>query len=205
MLTKIKREDCLNQYKIFPLRSYDFERDEENDFYPEVFKSYVLTLPSKTFKGHVKALGIEITRLIKAIDGDRLIFLGDTETPWLYQYNDYKPTKEAQEYLRANKVGNRFSGAIQVDTSELPTFIKHLAWLTRCNATLPYFHFVDSEQNILGNICKYGNLHLDTLNENSNKLVRIFLADSKFKYGDKNSCYNWFSKSSAIRGRQTIA
>lgn len=205
MLVRIKRKDCLDQYKVFPLSSYDFKKDEENCFYPKVFRSYILTLSSKTFRGHVTALGTELTRLIKAIEGNKLIFLGDAETPWLHQYNDYKPVKEALEYLVANNVGKRFNGAIEVDTLELPAFTKHLAWMTRCNAALPYFYFVDRDQTVLGNICSYGNLHLDTLNENSDNLVKAFLAGSKFKYGDKNSCYNWFGKSSAIRGRQTIA
>ena len=202
MLTKIKRQGCLDNYQTFPLRSYD--KDEEKLFYPKVFKSYILTLPSKSFKGHVNALGIELNKLTKALQAHTLIFLGDTEIPWLYQFNDYKPVKEAQEYLTANKISKRFDGALQVDTSELPTFTKHLAWLIRCNAALPYFYFIDEGQNIVGSICKYGNLHLDTLKEQVDKSLKTFLDSSKFEYGDKNSCYNWFSKASAISGRRTV-
>jgi len=204
MLTKIKRQDCLDQYQSFPLRSYDYDKDEEEFFYPKVYESYILTLPSKSFKGHVKALGIEVTKLAKALHADTLIFLGDTETPWLYQDNDYKPVKEAQEYLIDRKVGKQFNGALQVNTAEMPTFIKHLAWLTRCNAALPYFHFIDKGQNIVGSICKYGNLHLDTLNEQADKTFKQLVDSSKFEYGDKNSCYNWFGKTSAISGRRIV-
>lgn len=204
MLTKIRRQDCLEKYQTFPLRSYDVDADEETFFYPKVFKSYILTLPSKSFKGHVAALGKEVTKLVKALHTDTLVFLGDTETPWLYQQNDYKPAKEAQEYLMDKKVGKRFDGALQMDTSEMPTFIKHLAWLTRCNAALPYFHFTDPVQNIMGSICKYGNLHLDTLNEHADNILQSFVNSSKFEFGDRNSCYNWFGKTSAISGRQTI-
>lgn len=204
MLTKIKRQDCLNEYQVFPLRGYDYERDEEEFFYPEVYKSYILTLSSKTFKGHVKDLGIELAKLMKAFSADTLIFLGDSETPWLYQHNDYKPVKEAQQYLTDNKVGNRFNGALQVEITELSTFIKHLAWLIRCNAALPYFHFTDQGQNIVGSICQYGNLHLDTLNEQVDKTFKLLVDSSKFEYGDKNSCHNRFSKTSAISGRRTV-
>src|SRR5947207_1764242 len=98
MITKIKRRDCLEKFKTFPLRSYNYEKHKEEFFYPELFKSYILTLPSKSFKGHVNALGKELTRLTKAFNADALIILGDTETPWLYQNNNYKPVKEAQEY-----------------------------------------------------------------------------------------------------------
>ncbi len=140
MLYKITRQDCIDQYQTFPLRSYDYEKDEEEYIYPPVFKSYILTLSTKSFKGHVKALGIELKKLTKALHADTLIFLGDTETPWLYQENDYKHVKEAQQYLSEKTIGKRFNGALQVDTAELPTFTRHLAWLVRCNAALPYFH-----------------------------------------------------------------
>jgi hypothetical protein len=204
MLTKIKRQDCLNQYQVFPLRGYNYEKDDEEFFYPEVFKSYILTLSSKTFKGHVKVLGMELTELKEALLAETLIFLGDTETPWLYQDNDYKSVKEAQQYLTANKIGKGFNGALQVDTAELPTFIKHLSWLIRCNAALPCFHFTDPGQNIVGSICQYGNVHLDTLNEWADKTLKSFIESSKFEYGDTNSCNNWFGNTSAISGRQTI-
>ncbi|WP_266367088.1 hypothetical protein [Tellurirhabdus rosea] len=202
MLTKIKRQDCLAQYRSFPLRSYD--EDEEKFFYPKVYKNYILVLASKSFTGHVKALGIEMTKLTKAFNANTLIFLGDTEAPWLYQHNDYKPVREAEEYLTANKIGKRFCGALQVNTAELPTFVKHLAWLTRCNATLSNFNFTDEGQTIVGSICKYGNLHLETLNEQADKALKSFVGNSKFQYGDSNSCYNEFGKTSAISGRQTV-
>jgi hypothetical protein len=204
MLTKIKRQDCLEKYQTFPLRSYDYDKDEEEFFYPDIFKSYILTLPSKTFKGHVKALGIELTKLTEPLHADTLIFLGDTDTPWLHQDNDYKPVREAQQYLVDKKIGKRFNGALQLDTTELPTFTQHLAWLIRCNAALPYFHFTDQQQNIIGSICKYGNLHLDTLSKQADTIFKSFVDISKFEYGDKNSCYNWFGKTTAISGRQTI-
>ena len=204
MLTKIRRQDCLAKYKTFPLRSYNYENDEEIFYYPEVYKSYILTLSSKSFKGHLNILGKELIHLIKAINADTLIFLGDTEIAWLYQNNDYKPAKEAQEYLTNNNIGKRFSGALQVAISELPVFIKHLAWLTRCNAALPYFHFIDKRQSIVGNICKYGNLHLDTLNEPTDQIVNFFIANSKFELANNGSCHNLFGKTSAIPGRKTI-
>lgn len=204
MLIKINRQDCLNRYQTFPLRSYNSERDEEEFFYPKVFKSYILTIPSKSFKGHIKTLGIELSKLTKELGYDTLIFLGDTETDWLYQDNDYKPVKEARQYLMDNKIGKRFNGALQVDNLELATFIKHLAWLTRCNAALPSMHFTDTKQNIIGNICKYGNLHIDTLNKKTDRLLNIFIDNSLFKYLDGNNYYNQFGKTSAIAGRQTV-
>jgi hypothetical protein len=201
MLSKINRQDCLKKYPSFPLRMYDYDKDEEASFYPKVFKSYILTLTSKSFKGHIKQLGTELFKLTKQLGYDNLIFLGDTELAWLHQDNEYKSAKEAQQYLVDNKIGKRFNGALQIDNSELISFVKHLSWLTRCNASLPYVHFTDRGQNIIGNICQYGNLHLGTLNEATDKLIRAFVDESRFTHLEGNSCFNQFGKVSAIDGR----
>jgi len=203
MLIKINRQDCLKKYQAFPLSWYNSVKDEEEFFYPKVFRSYILTIPSKSFKGHIKTLCIALSELTKGLGYDTLIFLGDTERAWLYQDNDYKPVKGAQQYLIDNKIGKRFNGALQIDLSELPTFVKHLAWLARCNAALPYIHFTDTRQNIIGSICKYGNLHIDTLNEKTDKLFKILIDKTPLRYLDGN-CYNQFGKTSAIAGRQTV-
>ncbi len=156
MLTRIRRQDCYNKYPGFPQSDYL----NEVYTYPKVFKSYVLTVDSKSAKGHIKILAAEIIKLLIGSEIHSLIFLGDANTPWLKQENEYKPVKEATNYLLDHKINRRFNGAIRVETSGLPEFLKHLFWLTRCNAALPVFYFMDEGQNFVGNICKYGNLHL---------------------------------------------
>lgn len=203
MLIKINRQSCLSNYPSFPLRSYDYDKDEEQFYYPKVFKSYILTVISKSFRGRTKQLGTELFKLAKQLSYDNLIFLGDTELPWLHQDNEYKPVKEAQQYLTDNKVGKRFNGALQVKNTELVTFVKHLSWLTRCNASLPYFHFTDKEQNVIGYICKYGNLHIDTLNQATDNLIKEFVDTGKFIYLEGN-CFNEFGKTNVITGRRII-
>jgi hypothetical protein len=204
MLKKVSRKDCLSKYKSFPIRNYDEDQDEEIYFFPKVINSYVLTLPSKSFKGHITALGVELANLSSALEADSLIFLGDSETPWLYQNSDYKPVKQAQEYLADRKVSRRFNGALEVDTVELPIFIKHLAWLIRCNAALPYIHFTNKTEDFIASICQYGNLHLSTLKNEGDKILSAFIDRSKFEYGDTNSCRNSFGKTDAIPGRKSI-
>lgn len=202
MLTKIKRQECFSRYTNLPWRTYNEETEEEEFFYPKVYRSYVLILPSRSFRGHATALGKELSRLTKELNIPELIFLGDNDLPWLNQDNDYKPAQQAKQYLKDHKVGRRFNGALQVSTSELPVFTRHLTWLTRCNASLPYFHFVDPDQNYVGNICRYGALHFDTMNRHADKLLSAYLVSSNFLLGDQNSCYNQFGKTSAIAGRQ---
>jgi hypothetical protein len=194
----------LSTYSTFPLSGYDTEMEEEIFSSPVVFKSYILTIPAKTFRGNSKEMGIEIARLTTALHADKLIFLGDSETPWLYQTNDYKPVHEAQQYLSNHKIGKRFNGAIQVDLAELPVFIKHLCWLVRCNAALPSIHFIDPEQNIVGNICQYGNLHISTLNSDADRYLNAFINQSEFFIGNNNSCTGRFGPTSAIHGRKTV-
>lgn len=194
----------MDSYTKFPLRNYDPVKDEEVFSYPPVFKSHILTVPAHTFKGAIKNLGMELVGLAKALQADSFVFLGDTDTTWLYQHNDHKPVQKAQQYLTDNKIGKRFNGAIQVPLLEIPVFVKHLAWLIRCNAALPYFHFIDPNQNIVGNICQYGNLHISTLNKEIDNVLHSFISNGKFQYGDDYSCTGRFGKTSAIPGRKTV-
>lgn len=202
MLIKIKRQDCLDKYPKFPLRWYDETKEEVVHFYPFVHRSYILTLPSKSIKGHIKLLGSELTKMINALDFDSLIFLGDTNSAWLSQDNDFRPVKEALHFLADNKVGKRFNGALQVDKTALPGFIKHLSWLSRCNAALPYFYFLDAGQNIIGTICQYGNLHIDMVNKETDRIFKAIITKTQFEFLTGKICSGQFSKTGAIKGRE---
>lgn len=201
MFIKIKRKEALLKYPQFPTRHYDDVTDEEIFFYPPSFKNYILTLHSKSFKGHIRSAGIEITKLTKHFSWETLIFLGDTELGWLHQQNDYKPVEQAQQYFTSHNVGKSFNGALHVDFTELPLFIIHLGWLIRCNASLPYIYFSDIGQNIIGHICKYGNVHISALNKSADKTLKLAIAKTKFEYLKGNNCYNQFGTTSAIAGR----
>ncbi len=202
MLIKINRQDSIKKFPSLPLLKYNPNDDAYDLNYPKVFANYVLTLSSKSYKRHIKLLGIEIANLTTAFGFDKLIFLGEEDTPWLHRDHDYKPAKEGLQYLIDNKIGKRFNGAIQVDTTQLPTFIKNIAWLVRSNAILHYIHFVDPGQNIIANICQYGNLHIATKTKTVDKHFKEVIAKSKFEYLGDGNCYNKFSKNGKITGRQ---
>ena len=161
-----------------------------------------MTLLSKSYKGHIKLLGTELVSLTKSLGCDNLIFLGDENIPWLRRFKEYKTFEEALQYLVDNKIGKRFNGALQVHITQLPIFIKHLAWLVRTNGILPYIHFIDPRQNIIGDICQYGNLHIATKTKKTDKYFKELISKSKFEYLPDVNCYNKFSKSSAIKERQ---
>lgn len=199
MLIKISRQACLSKYPCLPQRNYNPDTDEEDYSYPKVFKTYILTVASMSFKGHITQLGSALLQLTKQFNYESLIFLGDTPLAWLHQKNDYKPAKEAQDYLVTHKIGKRFNGGIQVAAHDMATFIKHISWLTRCNAALPYVYFTDKGQNIIGHICQYGNLHLDTLNEQTDNQLKKFMVVSKFTYLKDGNCSNQFGKKGSSR------
>ncbi len=176
-------------------------------FYPKVFRSYVFTLDSKSLKGHTKLLAAELGNLTKELGFENLVFLGDNNNYWLTKLslgrNDYKLLGDALQYLIDNKVGKRFDGALEVENAELSIFIKHFFCLVRCDASLPYFHFMDKGQNFVGSICQYGNFHLDTLNKKTDDRFKKALATSKFVNVDDKKCHSPFSKTSVINFRQT--
>ncbi|HEX7847196.1 MAG TPA: hypothetical protein VF476_15455 [Chitinophagaceae bacterium] len=204
MLIKISRQDCLKRWPKFPQKWFDNRKEEIESFYPTVFRSYVLIIQSKTFKRHAKQLGRELAELTKALEFDSLLFLGDSDTAWLYQDSDYKPVSEALQFLKDKKINKKFNGALQVTPESLPIFITHLSWLSRCNAALPYFYFSNKEQTVLGTICQYGNIHFDTLNELVEMRFHSILPQTNFMLLGDKICSEQFSTSGAIKGRRII-
>ena len=200
MLIKITREDAFNKYPNFPW----CDPTDDNYFFPKVYKSYILTLVSKSAKGRAKALSSAVTKLMRSLDFGSLIFVGDTKIPWLYQDNEYSPVKNALNYLHDNKIGKKFNGALQVDISTLAEFIRHLFWLTRCNASLPSFHFMDPGQNVIGSLCKYGNVHLSTLTKSIDKKLQRSVKQSDFEFLHDTACHEAFSKKRAIKHKEIV-
>jgi len=194
MLIKIDRQEAITNLPIFPLRQYDKKKDEEVFSAPKVFANYVLTLLSKSYRVHQKLLGAQITLLAKNLGYNHLIFLGDVDIAWLKRLNTYESFQEALKYLVDNKISKRFNGALQVDIDELPIFIKNLTWLVRTNGVMQYVHFTDPGQNIVADICQYGNLHISTKNKAADKNFKEAIAKSNFRYLADTNCHNKFSK-----------
>lgn len=185
MLVKIKRQDCLDKFSKFPQREYDKSIDDDIYSYPKINSLYWLKVESKLTKGLVKILSTQITLLFQELGIDKLIFLGDTKYPWISKLSadrkDYKPLTNALAYLTENKIGRRFNGAIEVDISELFVFIQHFYIMTKCDASLPYFHFMDKGQNLIGCIHYSGELGISTLNKKANNLFLSKIKNTKFQ------------------------
>ena len=84
------------------------------------------------------------------------------------------------QYLSSNKVDKGFNGGLQVEVSDLHEFLKHFYCLTSCDASLPYFHFMDLDQNIVGFIHYSGEVRIDTLNKRTEELFGNAIKETKF-------------------------
>jgi hypothetical protein len=158
-------------------------RDEYNsDFLNKWIGSSTLSSSKKELQEYLNDLGKSLTDL--SIDFGKLIILGDWNTPWLNQQNDYPPVATAIEFLN-QKIDENFNGGFIFDSDEISEFIPHLFWLTRCNASLPEIMMTfENSKTVLG-ICKYGILHLEFYEEQERENLMKFFNDRQFEEVDR--------------------
>ena len=200
MLTKISRKNCLKKIPWMPHTSLN----RNKIYFPKTYGNYTLTVDVKFIRDYINTFSKEFEKLVQILELGPLIFIGDNGLPWLYQKHDYSKVKSVIAYLKQNKITKKFNGGLLVNKEELAEFTTHLFWLTRCCAALPYFHFADKHENVCGYICKFGNVHLYTINKGFNRKISAALKSSAFIPIPEMSCYNKFGKTGAIRNRRTI-
>lgn len=200
MITTIPRRKCRRLYPKLPISKY-----HGNQFiYPKIYKLYVLTLPSKSARGHAKNIALCLQKLLKGMGIDKLIFMGDIDAPWLYRNSDYKPAKEGVDYLTGIGLSKIFSGGLVVSLQDVYPFFQHLYWLIRTNTISWYVHGIDEKQSIIVNVCQHGGVHIDTLDEETNKLFNKSLPASGFIFRQENTCFDPWQKTVKIKGRSLI-
>jgi hypothetical protein len=106
----------------------------------------------------------------------------------LFRDHDYAPVKRGLEYLKENNISRSFNGAIQVNMPDFPEFMRHLFWLVRCNGIVIYAHFSDPGFNIIASICQYGNIHLSTLNEETDVLFNSAIGKTNLFFVPDGDC-----------------
>jgi hypothetical protein len=184
MLKKINRKTFLEKYSDF-IQASPYRNKYIS---PETFDSYILYVEAKSTIGLCNNLSKELTKLLKLLQYENVTFLGDTTTPWLFRQHDYKPVKLGLDYLADNKISKSFNGAIQVIDEDLSEFLKHLFWLVRCNGIVIFAHFSDPGFNIMGSICQYGNIHFNTLNEETDRAFNAALEKTGLNISTDNNC-----------------
>lgn len=184
MLAKTNRRSFLKRYPYF---IHGYPRIDKY-IIPDIYDRYILRVEAASTKGLSYAVSREFALLMSRLNFSGLYFLGDTTIPWLYRDHDYAPVKRALDYLKINNISKSFNGAIWVETAQLTEFMRNLFWLVRCNGIVTYVHFADEGFNISGSICKYGNIHLSTVNKQTDIAFRAVLNTTTFEKVEGNNC-----------------
>lgn len=197
MIVPLSRTQCRQLCPKLPISKYR----RSKLVYPAVYKMYVLTLPSKSAKGHAKNIGLCLQKLLEGMGIGELAFMGDTNAALLQLKTGYKPVKEAIEFLAAYYVTKTFNGGIIAHTQDMYPLIQHLFWLVRTNSIAGYVYGMDLRQRILLNICQYGAIHFDTLDEGTDNLFQKAFTASGFIFREGNACFSPWQKTGMIKGR----
>jgi hypothetical protein len=136
-----------------------------------------LTSSKKATHKYLNDLGQSLTDL--SIDYGELIILGDWNTQWLNQQNDYPPVAKAIQFLN-QKIDDNFNGGFLLNSDGISEFIPHLFWLTRCNASLPEFMMTFKNSKTIIGICKHGILHLEFYEEQEREKLMKYFNDREF-------------------------
>jgi len=120
----------------------------------------------------------------KDLNEENLLIMGDWNTPWLCQENDYAPAKQALNFLKT-RVPADFNGGFMLARDALREFIPHLFWLTRCNAGLPTFYMTFTNSRVVISICKYGVLHFNFYDNKEQRSILKKLIELDFEELDR--------------------
>lgn len=185
MPLKISRAICLAEYPVFPLRDYDEINDEDSYFYPKVISGNWFCLSISSDEDLASLLADELEKLLLGVGIDQLIFLGDTEQSWISKLaserTDFNAISDAVSYFQSIGADTSFNGAFSVSKSEFRTFLAHFYMLVQCDASLPYFYFIDNKKQYLGTIHYSGQVRIDSFDEQAAKMLDEMLSKSLFR------------------------
>jgi hypothetical protein len=179
----ILTEQLADELNAEQLKDYEANRDKFS-FYESIELNFIETRLFISSKTNTADYLIELSNILEQtrqkLRETHLLILGDWNTPWLSQQNDYLPVKNALTYLSA-KIDRSFEGGFLVKEQEVTEFIPHLFWLVRCNATLPLIYFTFPNSKTFISICKYGVLHVEFYSDDEKTTILEILSDWKFK------------------------
>lgn len=153
---------------------------------------------------YISSLANSIRELSIKMNWGETIFILNYSTPWLYQQNNYAPVSRALEYFKSIGVKEEFNGGFKVGESELSNFIKHLFWIIRCNASLPYCYFSGGNTEFVIHLCKYGDIHFDFYSDEEKIRIQRIAKDIGMIEIKDGECQDNFSNNGSIEGRQII-
>lgn len=164
----------------------------------------IFTFSKTKFDHYLDKLGNGLETLTKQLDWQSIIFLLDYPTPWLSQDNDYEPVKKALDYLRSIGVTDDFTGGFKANGKDLKELTENLFWIVRCNASLPHCYFSGIEKGFVGDVCKHGNIHFHFYSDTDRQEILNETKEIGLKAIEGIHCYDSFSETGKIDGRQII-
>ena len=171
----LERDFCIIKYRKLPLTFYIKEIDEDIFYYPEIESFYWIKLADfdNQRKDTSKKLISQIIKLVKILEFEKIIFLGEINKPWVSKITskrkDYKPLIKSLEYFKENKIWGKFNGGVEVSVKNLKQFLPHYFMITRCDGGFFDFHFTDEKENIIFYIHYSGEIKIMTLNKKYNE------------------------------------
>lgn len=187
MIRKIARRRFLKEYPDFPIVSYY----RNKYFFPDTYGHYILYVEAKSTIGLCKNIAGELLKLIRGLNYQQVVCLGDQSTPWLFREHYYKPVKEGLNYLVQKNASKSFNGAFQIDLTDLQEFLRNIFWLVRCNGIVFIPHFSDRDFNIIVSVCQYGNIHFSTLNETADLAFNNVIQQTALYISEDNKCHSF--------------
>ena len=187
-------------------REYEIKRDVSDviSIKDNFAGTLIYSAPNSDIDTYELNLANSINKLSAGLKWDSVIVILDYSTPWLSQENDYKPADNALKYLKSLGVDKDFVGGFKISGVQLTEFFQHLFWITRCNASLPYCYFSGVNNRFVATICKYGNVHFDFYSDDEkNEFKKVAEQIGLVRHTD-NNCYENFSDTGEIKGRQII-
>lgn len=171
MIKKIKRDICIIKYRSLPLTEYEKETDSDAYHYPNIKSAYWLKLE----KDSPKNLRNQFIKLIKNLEIENLIILGEMNKPWISKLTskskDYKPLFKSLEYFKSQKITTKFNGALELHIDDLETFFPHFYTITRCDGGFFDYRMIDKNQNIIFYLHYTGEIKIMILNKKFEKKV----------------------------------
>ena len=166
-------------------QNQEFENNrDKNPFsdslYLNLIESRLIISSKQNTEDYLNDISQSLEQIRIELNESDLMILGVNNTPWLIQENDYKPVKKALDYLK-RKIDSKFDGGFLFREENLIEFIPHLFWLTRCNASLPYFYMSFPKSKCIITLCKYGVLHFEFYDQDEKIKILKILSDLNFK------------------------
>ncbi|MBV6879719.1 hypothetical protein NG800_005520 [Epilithonimonas ginsengisoli] len=176
MIKKIKRDICIIKYRSLPLTEYEKETDSDVYNHPNIKSAYWLKLE----KDSPKNLRNQFIKLIKNLEIENLIILGEMNKPWISKFTskrkDYKPLIKSLEYFKSQKITTIFNGGLELHIDDLVTFFPHFYTITRCDGGFFDYNMIDEKQNIILYLHYSGEIKIMILNK---KFEKKFLKEIK--------------------------